>query len=150
MQESEDRASTKPASRPLLAAALIVSGLVLYVPALSMAETALDNVTEQPFPASDKITAIKDGISRAITSHGKDIQDAYYRELIVNPKIDGEITVSFTVRPEGDVADVKVDKSSLGSPLFEEEILNRIRTWKFSPFEGEPIPAIVPFKFHSN
>lgn len=151
MRSRADRAAVKPASQPLVAATLIVSGLLLCGPTtFSMAETVPDNVAKQPFPASDKIAAIKADISRAIASYGKDIHDAYYRELIVNPKIDGEIIVSFTVRPDGDIADVKVDRSSLNAPLFEEEILNRIGTWKFPPFEGDPIPATVPYEFRPN
>ena len=97
--------------------------------------------------ATDDVAGIKEVISRTITSFGKDIQDAYHRELIKNPKIDGEITVSFTVRPGGDVTDVKVEQSSLNWPPIEEEILNRIKAWKFPQFEGEPIPAYVPYKF---
>ncbi len=147
-----------------VAAALVVSGLFLFSPAaISLAETApadipktrgSDNTaTKSAKPASgaiDNIAAAKDVISRTITSFGNDIRDAYYRALIDNPKIEGEITVSFTVRPGGDVADVKVDKGSLSWPPLEEEILNRIKAWKFPPFQGEPIPAYVPYKFGPN
>ena len=101
-------------------------------------------------PAGGQAAAAKDEISRAITSYGKDIRDAYYRALIENPKIDGEIIVSFTVRPGGEVADVRIEKSSLNWPPLEEEVLSRIASWKFAPFEGEPIPATVPYKFQPN
>ncbi|MGE5190056.1 MAG: TonB family protein [Gemmatimonadota bacterium] len=100
--------------------------------------------------AGDRTAAAKGEISRAITSYGKDIRDAYYRALIENPKIEGEIVVSFTVRPGGDVADVRIDRSSLNWPPLEEEVLNRIAAWRFSPFEGDPIPATVPYKFGPN
>ncbi len=147
-----------------VAAALVASGLILFSPAaISLAETAPDNIpktqgsdnaaAKSAKPSSgavDNIAAIKDIISRTITSFGNDVRDAYHRELVRNPKIDGELTVSFTVRPGGDVTDVKVDKSSLNWPPLEEEIVNKIKAWKFPPFEGEPIPAYVPYKFSPN
>jgi len=160
MEEAGERVSGKSVPRPVKTA-LVVTGLILFAPAaFSLAETAPDNVpktqgadnaaAKDAKPASratDDVAGIKEVISRTITSFGKDIRDAYHRELIKNPKIDGEITVSFTVRPGGDVTDVKVEQSSLNWPPIEEEILNRIKAWKFPRFEGEPIPAYVPYKF---
>ena len=161
MREVKDGASGNTVPRFLKAAALVVSGLILCAPAaFSLAETAPDNVpktqagdgtaakdAKPPAGAIDNTAAIRDVISRTITSLGNDIRDAYHRELIRNPNIDGEIAVSFTVRPGGDVTDVRVEKSSLNWPPLEEEILNRIKAWKFPPFEGEPIPAYVPYRF---
>jgi len=161
MREDKDGDSGNTVPRFLKAAAVIASGLILCAPAaFSLAEITPDNipktqagdgtaakVAKPPADAIDNTGAIKDVISRTITSFGNDIRDAYHRELIGNPNIDGEITVSFTVRPGGDVTDVKVEKSSLNWPPLEEEILNRIKAWKFPPFEGEPIPAYVPYKF---
>jgi len=161
MREGKDGASGNTVPRFLKAAVLIVSGLILCAPAtFSLAEIAPDNVLKTqagdgtaakdatpPAGAIDNTAAIRDVISRTITSLGNDIRDAYHRELIRNPNIDGEIAVSFTVRPGGDVTDVRVEKSSLNWPPLEEEILNRIKAWKFPPFEGEPIPAYVPYRF---
>ena len=161
MRQHKDGTTGYAVPQCLKAAALVVSGLIFCVPAaFSLAGTATENVAttqttdsgaakdaKPPAGAIDNTAAIRDVISRTITSFGNDIQDAYHRELIRNPNIAGEITVSFTVRPGGDVADVKVDKSSLNSPPLEKEILNRIATWKFPPFEGDPIPAYVPYKF---
>ncbi|MGE5663658.1 MAG: TonB family protein [Deltaproteobacteria bacterium] len=136
-------------------AALVISSLILVPPAPvcraeSGAAGAAADTAKSTSPADDKTAAAKDEISRTITAYGKDILDAYYRALIENPKIDGEVVVSFTVRPDGDVADVRIDKSSLNWPPLEEEVLTRIAAWKFSPFQGEPIPATVPYKFHPN
>lgn len=160
MRKGEGGASGQAVPRSLKAAALVVFGLILCAPAFSPAETAPDDFTKTqaadgttakdakpPAGAIDNMAATRDVVSRTITSFGSDIQDAYHRELIKNPKIDGDISVSFTVRPDGDVTDVKVEESSLNWPPLEEEILNRIKAWKFPAFEGEPIPAYVPYKF---
>ena len=162
MREDDEGDSGKPVPRFLKAAALFVSGLILCaLPAFSLAETAPDNVPKTqgtdnaavetmkpPSGGIDNIAVTKGVISRAITSFGKDIVDAYHRELIKYPKIEGEITVSFTVVTSGDVADVKVEASSLNWPPLEEEMLNRIKAWKFPPFEGQPIPVRLPYKFN--
>lgn len=159
MGELGGGASGKPAPRFRKAAGILVSGLVLFAPAFSPAAIAADNVARPvagdniapavrpPAAAADNTAAIRDAISRTITSYENDIRDAYHRELLKHPKIEGEITVSFTVRPEGDITDVKVERSTLNWPPLEAEILSRIKAWKFPPFEGEPIPAHVPYQF---
>ena len=159
MGELGGGASGKPVPRFYWAAGLIVSGLILFAPAFAPAETAADSVPRAdggdgkapgaipPAGAADNTSAIRDAISRTIASFEQDIRDAYHRELIKHPKIEGEITVSFTVRPDGNVVDVKVDRSSLNWPPLEEEILGRIGAWKFAPFPGEAMPATVPYKF---
>ena len=161
MRKAKEDASGIPVSRSLTGAALVVSGLILCAPAaFSPAQTAPDNVAgsqaadgtaptdgKPPAGAIDNEAAIRDVISRTITSFGTVIRDAYSRELIGNPRIEGEITVSFIVQPGGGVTDVKVERSSLNWLPLEDEILNRIKAWKFPPFEGEPVPAYVPYKF---
>ncbi len=161
MEKLAGDASRRPVPRSFKAMGLIIAGFILFgSPAICPAETppfnlsrtnGADKTAAEPgksLLADDaKLAATKDDISRTITSYCKDIQDASNRELLHNPKIDGEITVSFTVQPGGDVADVKAEKSSLNWPPLQEEILNRVKTWKFSPYEGEPIPATVPYKF---
>jgi TonB family protein len=158
------RAIGARAPRFFRGAALVISSLILLAPApVCRAETGqvaapkTDGAaspaaaTAKPAPQEgDGVAAAKEEISRTITSYGKDILDAYYRALLENPKIDGEVVVSFTVRPGGDVADVRIEKSSLNWPPLEEEVLSRIAGWKFSPFQGESIPATVPYKFHPN
>ncbi len=151
----------KRARRFLGGAAILVFGLTVCAPAdFCRAEPAADNTSlsagarerpaEHPMTApsaSEKIAAIQNLISRTIAAHENDIRDAYHRELVRNPAIEGEITVSFTVQPGGDVSDVQAAASSLNWPPLEEEILNRVRGWKFTPFEGRPVPATVPYKF---
>lgn len=154
---------SRPAPRTLKAA-IVVSGLVLLTAGFSRAERLPagdasrprvpgDNAAETARPSAatpESIAAAKDAISRAITSYGNDIRDAYHRELIRNPKIAGDVAVSFKVRPAGDVDDVRIDRSSLNWPPLEEEIVTRIKAWKFPPFEGEPVPANVPYRFGPN
>lgn len=143
--------SGAPAPRFRMTAGLVVSGLVLFAAALPPAATAagVDNAAGSAAPpgAADNTAAIRAEISRAIATHERDIRDAYHRELLKNPGIAGELTVSFVVTPDGDVADVKVDASTLNWPPLEAEILSRIGTWKFPPYRGEPIPAKVPYMF---
>ena len=97
--------------------------------------------------ASDNVAAIRDAITRTIASYGNDVQDAYHRELLKNREIGGDITVAFTVRPDGDVVDVRAEQSSLNWPPLEQEILKRVKAWKFPAFAGEPVQATAPYKF---
>ncbi len=142
-------ASRTGAPRFWRAAAIAASGLFLFAAGAGRPAAGADNAARAPAPAAaaDDTAAIRADISRAITSHEKDIRDAYHRELLKHPGIEGEIAVSFTVTPDGDVVDVKVDKSTLNWPPLETEILSRIGSWKFPPFKGEPIPATVPYVF---
>ncbi len=67
--------------------------------------------------------------------------------MLKNPKIDGEITLAITIRPDGTVGDVRTENSSLNWPPLEQEIVNRVKAWKFPAFAGDPIEATIPFKF---
>ncbi len=141
-------------------AGVIGPGLILFATAtFCPAENAPDNVPRaartdnatpvaSPAPAaSDNTAATRDAVSREIASFENDIRDAYHRELLNCTGIEGEITVSFIVRPEGEVDDLAVAQTTLNWPPLQEEILNRIRAWKFTPFKGQPVPATVPYKF---
>ncbi len=161
MREIDERASASPLPRSLKATALALFGatvIALAPPSLAGSSAEGDAKTQgadntaakdgkPPCDASAKLAAARDTICRTITSYASDVQDAYHRELVKNPKIDGEITVAFSILPDGAVADVRVEKSSLNWPPLEHEILSRVRAWKFPAFEGEPIPATVPYKF---
>ncbi len=147
-------ASRTGAPRFRRAAAIGASGLFLFAAALPRATSGADAASRAAgadnaarAAAAPATAAIRADISRTITSYDKDIRDAYHRELLKHPGIEGEIAVSFTVTPGGDVADVKIDRSTLNWPPLETEILNRIGSWKFPPFKGEPIPATVPYMF---
>jgi len=161
MREVEERTSESRLPRSPGAVALAVFGLMLIAfVSCSLAADAPDNILKSPSSddaaaetgkppsaASVKIAAIRDAVSRTLISYGNDVQDAYHRELVNNSKIEGEITIVFKVMPNGDVVDVNVEKSSLNWPPLEEEILNRIKAWKFPAFEGEAIQVTVPYKF---
>ncbi len=151
MPEVEEEAVRRPRPRRLDAAALALFGLVLVVSTAPSAGSAPDNAAKTPVAdnaaTGANVAAIRDAISRTISSYGNDVQEAYHRELIRNGKIEGEITVAFTVKPDGEVDDVRAEKSSLNWPPLEQEILNRVKAWKFPPFTGTPVRATVPYKF---
>ncbi len=162
MREIEERSLASALPRSVKATALALFGMMaIALSAPSLEGNAADNVRRTPgadnttagqqretaAAANARLAEARDAISRAIESYGKDVQDAYHRELIRNPKIAGEITIAFEVLPGGEVADVKVAMSSLNWPPLEEEVLNRIKGWRFPAFQGPPIPATVPYKF---
>lgn len=161
MREIEERSLASALPRSVKATALAVFGMMAVAfSAPSLAGNTADNVRRTPgednttagqretaAAENARLAATRDAISRAIESYGKDVQDAYHRELMRNPKIAGEITIAFEVLPGGEVADVKVANSSLNWPPLEEEVLTRIKGWRFPAFQGPPIPATVPYKF---
>ncbi len=150
MRQEEVRTcgSARP-RQPAAVLAALVSVIVVFA-GLAWAEHAPDNAAasaKSPAAADDSTAATRDAISGAITSYGSDVQDAYHRELLKNPKIEGEITFMITIRPEGTVEDVRIGNSSLNWPPLEQEIVERIKAWKFQAFTGGPVEATVPYRF---
>jgi TonB family protein len=71
----------------------------------------------------------------------------YDRELKQRPSLHGKVTVEFVVTPPGGVSEVRLVSSGLGYPVLENEILSRIRGWRFPAKPGDSTRVTFPFDF---
>ncbi len=87
-------------------------------------------------------------VKRVVNRNIKAIYFCYERELRLNPKLEGKVTVEFTVARTGTVTDARVISSTLRSSKVEKCIVKTIRRWRFPRPEDEAIIA-YPFIFQA-
>ncbi len=110
------------------------------------AEQAVEVVEEQPL---DELT-LKEAVAaihRTVGTYLGGIRYLYNRELRKKPDLEGKLTVSITIDPQGLVTECSVVESTLAHPPLEEAVLERVRKWKFPPVAPRPVTVTYPFVF---
>jgi TonB family protein len=74
-----------------------------------------------------------DELSRVINSHNDAIEYCYKKEAKLNPNLQGDVLIEFTVGFNGRVKGSRVVQSSLSNRAVENCIMTRIRGWRFKP-----------------
>jgi TonB family protein len=89
-----------------------------------------------------------ESILREVRSRSPGLRHLYNTHLKKNPGLGGKVTIRFAIAPGGQVIDAAMVSSTTGSREFEEEVLNRVRTWNFGAIKavGNDI-VTVPFNF---
>jgi len=89
-------------------------------------------------------SAVKNVVNRNI----KAIYFCYESELRLNPKLEGKVTVEFTIARTGTVTDARVISSTLHSAKVEGCMIKTIKRWRFPRPDDEAIIA-YPFVFQA-
>ncbi len=93
----------------------------------------------------------RDAIADVIRRNLGQIRYCYERQLSSNPDLYGKILVKFTIGAQGEVADSRVDNSTLKSAMVEGCIMRRMASWKFpEPKGGTQVHVSYPFLFKAN
>ena len=74
-------------------------------------------------------------ISRVINSHNDAVEYCFKRESKLNPNLQGDILVEFTIAYNGRVSQVRIVDSSLRNKQVESCITGRMRGWRFKPID---------------
>lgn len=137
---------------PVLAAGLgenalrAAAGAQRTVQLQDRADEAVETVEDQPLDELTLREAVA-AIHRTVGTYLGGIRYLYNRELRKKPDLEGKLTVSMTIDPEGTVTACEVVESTLGYPPLEEAVLDRVRKWKFPPVAPRPITVTYPFVF---
>ncbi len=102
-----------------------------------------------PFAKSTlRQTRSQESIKEVVKSHRGSLDFAYRKALRSDPTLKGVITIEFTLSPDGTVISVRVVSSTVTDPSFEEDVLKRVKTWKFPayPDSGNTI-VTYPIEF---
>lgn len=90
----------------------------------------------------------KDAIAEVIRRNIGQIRYCYERQLSSNPELYGKVLVRFTIGAAGQVAEQRVDNTTLKSAMVEGCILRRLAGWKFPlPKGGTEVRVSYPFLF---
>jgi TonB family protein len=87
-------------------------------------------------------------IRQVIQRNQAQLRFCYESLLPRHPALAGEVTVRFTVLPNGTVAHTTVTRSTVNNPVLEACVTGRVRAWLFPKPEGEsPVLVTYPFLF---
>lgn len=102
-----------------------------------------------PFAKSTVLkTRSQASVKDVIKSHRGSLDFAYRKALRSDPTLKGIISIEFTLAPDGTIINARIVSSTVGDPEFEEDILKRVKTWKFPayPDSGNTI-VTYPIEF---
>ncbi|MGQ9705804.1 MAG: TonB family protein [bacterium] len=86
-------------------------------------------------------------IRSVVESHRSGIEYTYKKYLKTNPILQGKLVVQFVIAASGQVTNVQVISSSLGTPSLEKDVVNLIYGWRFPPIPEGDVTVIYPFVF---
>ncbi len=86
-------------------------------------------------------------VHRTVETYLGGLRYLYNRELRKNPDLEGKITISITIDPDGNVVEAKVKEATMDAPALEKAILARVRRWTFPPVSPKTITVTYPFVF---
>lgn len=88
----------------------------------------------------------KEIVRRYIHRHMDQIRWCYQQEVQKNPKLEGDVKMSFVITPSGRVIRVKVAETTLRNTNVEQCMVERIGTWQFpAPKGGGLVKVVYPF-----
>ncbi|MCB9727557.1 MAG: TonB family protein [Deltaproteobacteria bacterium] len=73
------------------------------------------------------------------------VQYCYEKALKVNEKLKGKVVIQFTIGPAGRITSISVTENSTGDSSVGQCIMDKVRSWKFTPPEGGSVTFSFPF-----
>lgn len=86
-------------------------------------------------------------IARVVAAHTGAIRYAYNRELRKKPSLRGKIVLTFTISPEGNVTECRIEESAMNWPPLEVSLVKMVRTWKFPRIPEGDVTVSYPLVF---
>ncbi|TLN19753.1 AgmX/PglI C-terminal domain-containing protein [bacterium] len=86
-------------------------------------------------------------INRTVETYLGGIRYLYNRELRKNPDLEGKVTISITINPDGTVGAVSLVETTMNAPELVDGIIARIKRWTFPQVAQKPITVKYPFVF---
>ena len=94
--------------------------------------------------ASKATSRSSEAIGAIVNQHTDAIESCYKKEARLNPSLKGSISIQFTIKADGKVANVRIVKSSLKNRKVESCVKRRISRWRFQPID--PKEGAVTFR----
>ncbi|MDF1527106.1 MAG: AgmX/PglI C-terminal domain-containing protein [bacterium] len=86
-------------------------------------------------------------IARVVAAHTGAIRYAYNRELRKKTSLRGKIILTFTISPQGNVTECRIEESAMNWPPLENSLVKMIRTWKFPEIPEGDVTVSYPLVF---
>jgi len=89
-----------------------------------------------------------ESIVSVIRSHVPGLRHTFEKYLQMQPGFKGKISFRFTIAPSGDIIELTIVSSTTGSDAFDEEIRDKVKSWRFEPIKGTANDVItIAFPF---
>src|SRR3990170_2954345 len=113
------------------------------------ADSLVNTEGTSPFAKSTlRQTRSQESIKEVIKSHRGSLDFAYRKALRSDPTLKGVITIEFTLSPDGAVISARAISSTVTDPSFEEDVLKRVKTWKFPAYPDSGTTIVTyPIEF---
>ena len=87
-------------------------------------------------------------IKDVMREHSKEVRSCYEMATVRQPDLAGRVLSQFTISTAGNVVDVILRESTVGSPTIEECLRTHLLTWRFpKPQGGGNVDVVYAFDF---
>ena len=89
-----------------------------------------------------------ESIVSVIRQHTPSLRHTFEKYLKLQPGFKGKVTFRFTIAPSGAIIELTIVSSTTGTEEFDQEIRDKVKTWRFEPIKGKGNDVVtVPFSF---
>ena len=90
----------------------------------------------------------KDEVGAVIHAHLSEIRYCHEAAMLRDPKIEGKLTLHFSINPVGAIESAETQATTLSDPDLGNCITKHLKTWKFpKPRGGVHVAVSYPFLF---
>jgi TonB family protein len=97
--------------------------------------------------ASSNAKRDNSAINAVVSSHKASIRMTYEKYLKRDPALAGKVTVRFTISADGGVKAVTIVENTTNNSEIEQEIIRKIRMWRFETVPEGDVTVTYPFVF---
>ncbi|MEM1025678.1 MAG: AgmX/PglI C-terminal domain-containing protein [Myxococcota bacterium] len=115
------------------------------VKASSVGDSDLPSSGGPEVPVVATRTLSDEAIQRTVNARKQSVKICYERSLKGQGGLGGKLEVRVRVEPSGQVSKTSIDTPQFRSSRIGKCIADKIRDWRFPPFEGEAEEVVVPF-----
>ena len=99
------------------------------------------------FKYEKKCSRTDSDIMKIIRQRTPGLRHIYNRYLKKNPGLEGQITLKFTIVPNGEISDISIVSSTTQNQKFETEIQQNVSRWIFPKIKSGNAMVTIPFTF---
>ncbi|RMH69732.1 MAG: TonB family protein [Gemmatimonadetes bacterium] len=89
-------------------------------------------------------------IQQRVAAYLVAIRNLYNQELKTSPTLAGRLVIEFTILANGTLSEVHIRESTLNHDRFEQDVLSRVKRWRFNPIPAGVVTVVYPFDFYSS
>jgi len=97
--------------------------------------------------ASSNAKRDNNAVNAVVSSHRSSIRMSYEKFLRRDPSLEGKITVRFTIAASGIITEISIIDNSTMNRELENEIVRKIRMWRFEAIPEGDVTVTYPFIF---